>query len=213
VYRAIAPPDSLQQAAGRANREGRLGSEGGEVVVFEPADGGMPAVYRTQIGKADRWFGTGKTDPDNLEALRDYFRALYLTLNLDGGVKSTTIRRNRRRLDFRAVTEGPERGHELGRNRTLAFRMIDDDTVPVVVSYHDGVFRSDWIDELRTAPAPRREMLTRLQPYTTTIRRKTRCHKDVDALCRPILGDMVEWVGGYDDAGLVLTPKEGEFIA
>jgi CRISPR-associated endonuclease/helicase Cas3 len=214
VYRAVAPPDSQQQAAGRANREGKLGPEGGQVVIFDPADGGMPQAYLAQIGKAANRFGPGNADPDDLDALRDYFRALYTTLNLEGpGTVSQVIRHNRSRLDFPAVTDGPDRGHGLGRDRARAFRMIDDDTVPVVVGYHDGIFHQKWIDELRDEPAPQRAMLTRLQPYTTTIRRETRQRADVAALCRPILGDLVEWIGGYDDAGLVLVPKEGEFIA
>src|SRR5690606_10761578 len=39
VFRALAPADSLLQAAGRANREGQLAS-GGRVIFFDPCDGG-----------------------------------------------------------------------------------------------------------------------------------------------------------------------------
>ncbi len=84
VYRAVAPPDSQAQAAGRCNREGRLGTEGGLVVLFDPADGGAPPSYRTQTDKAAAYFGPGKADPDDLDALRDYFTALYRTLDIEG---------------------------------------------------------------------------------------------------------------------------------
>jgi CRISPR-associated endonuclease/helicase Cas3 len=57
VYRALAPADSLQQAAGRANREGRLGTDGGLVVVFDPADGGVPSAYHTKLGVTAEHFG------------------------------------------------------------------------------------------------------------------------------------------------------------
>jgi CRISPR-associated endonuclease/helicase Cas3 len=65
VYRALAPADSLQQAAGRANREGQLGPDGGVVVVFDPADGGAPSAYRTQVGVTAEHFGAGRADPDD----------------------------------------------------------------------------------------------------------------------------------------------------
>jgi CRISPR-associated endonuclease/helicase Cas3 len=39
-------------------------------------------------------------------------------------------------MDFLAVTDGPEPDAGGGRrDRSLAFRMIDDDTVPVIVAY------------------------------------------------------------------------------
>ena len=44
VYRAWAPAEALCQAAGRANREGRLPE--GLVVIFDPADGGRPRATR-----------------------------------------------------------------------------------------------------------------------------------------------------------------------
>jgi CRISPR-associated endonuclease/helicase Cas3 len=47
VMRALAPLDSIIQAAGRCNREGRLPQKG-RVVVFEPEGGGIPhGAYRT----------------------------------------------------------------------------------------------------------------------------------------------------------------------
>ena len=32
-------------------------------------------------------------------------------------------------------------------------------------------------------------------------------------MLRPIAGDLSEWAGGYDDAGLVLEPSGEEYIA
>src|SRR6266545_4263 len=72
VYRALAPADSLQQAAGRANREGHLGPDGGQVIIFAPADGGQPSDYKTRVGITRNYFGPGKPDPDDLDSLREY---------------------------------------------------------------------------------------------------------------------------------------------
>ena len=131
VYRAVAPADSLWQAAGRANREGRLGDGGGRVVVFDPADGGMPGSYRTQVGTTLRHFGPGKPDPDDLATLARYYRDLYRSVGVESRTgRGGTIQRHREALDFLAVADGPEREAAGSRDRSLAFRMIDDDSVP-----------------------------------------------------------------------------------
>jgi CRISPR-associated endonuclease/helicase Cas3 len=219
VYRALAPADSLQQAAGRANREGRLGTDGGLVVVFDPADGGVPSAYHTQLGVTAEHFGAGSADPDDLGVLARYYRALYQALAIEGrDSRASTIQRNRAQGDFLAVTDGPQRdaGRSSKRDRRLAFRMIDDDTVPVAVCYQpsepdaEPVAVADLVAQLRSADTPDIEVLRALQPYITSLRRTTRDRPEVAAWCRPVLGDLVEWVGGYDDAGLVLDPSGEE---
>ena len=48
VYRAMAGLDSIAQAAGRCNREGKLNAQGrlGEVVVFDPPRSSPPGLLR-----------------------------------------------------------------------------------------------------------------------------------------------------------------------
>jgi CRISPR-associated endonuclease/helicase Cas3 len=222
VYRALAPADSLQQAAGRANREGRLGTDGGLVVVFDPADGGVPSAYHTKLGVTAEHFGADCADPDNLDALAGYYRALYQALAIEGrGSRASTIQRNRAQGDFLAVTDGPQRdaGRGSKRDPRLAFRMIDDDTVPVVVAYQPAepdakrVSVSALVVQLRSADTPDIEVLRALQPFVTSMRRTTMDRPEVAARCRPVLGDLVEWVGDYDAAGLVLEPSGAEPIA
>jgi CRISPR-associated endonuclease/helicase Cas3 len=220
VYRALAPADSLQQAAGRANREGRLGTDGGLVVVFDPVDGGVPSSYATQVGVTVEHFGPGTADPDDRGALAGYYQALYQALAIEGRAsRGSTIQRSRAQGDFLAVTDGPQRdaGGSSKRDRSLAFRMIDDDSVPVVVSYQPdkpdaGPGAVDLLGQLRSADTPNIDALRALQPYITSIRRTIRDHPEVAARCRPVLGDLVEWVGDYDDAGLVLEPP-GEGVS
>ena len=138
AFRALGPPESMAQVAGRCNREDSLGERGGLVVIFEPADGGVPPSYPTQIDKARGYFGPDK-DPEDLDALSEYFRALYRTLGIeDRGSAARTIARNRRRWDFRAVADGPlKKGDSSKRDQELAFRMITEDTVPLVVRYEN----------------------------------------------------------------------------
>jgi CRISPR-associated endonuclease/helicase Cas3 len=218
VYRAMAPADSLWQAAGRANREGHLGRGGGRVVIFDPADGGMPGSYRTQVGTALRYFGPGKADPDDIEMLSRYYLDLYRSIGVEGpDGRGPTIQRNRQAMDFLAVADGPEREPGSGmRDRSLAFRMIDDESMPVTVEYGDAEQRTkaaQAIDRLRDADIADRQWLRDLQPYTVLVRKATAAKPEIAAMLRPIIGDLCEWVGGYDDAGLVLEPSGQEYIA
>ena len=57
VFRAWAPADSLQQAAGRCNRSARLAE--GRVVIFDPEGGGHPAdsSYKVALHATASYFG------------------------------------------------------------------------------------------------------------------------------------------------------------
>jgi len=217
AFRAIGPPESMSQVAGRCNREGRLGMRGGAVVIFDPADGGMPPSYKTQIQKAEIYFGPETNDPEDLGALSDYFTDLYGTLGIAAkGRAAQVIGANRRRWDFRSVADGPliDSG-STKRNRELGFRMILDDTVPVVVRYGGepaGALIADCLDNLR-GPRPDRTAFRELQPYVVTIRRVTAAQPEVKASLSPVVGDLWEWQGRYDDGwGIVLDPEREDFL-
>ena len=224
VFRAMAPADSLLQAAGRANREGRM-ADGGRVVVFAPEDGGQPPTYRTLVGCAERHFGPGKADPDSSEALDRYYRNVYDLLNLaDGQHVGQRIQQARRRWEFETVTDGPMDASTKRRDRKLAFRMINDDGISVVTpqgAKNSGLRREleQIVEELRHAPVPDLLKLRRLQAYTTNLHPSVLRQSGVMALLRPILGSevrqgaLVEWVGEYDDAtGIDLDPNLEQFL-
>ncbi|HKS48290.1 MAG TPA: CRISPR-associated helicase Cas3' [Amycolatopsis sp.] len=203
VFRAVAPAESLQQAAGRANREGRH-PEPGRVVVFDAVDCSVPAFYRAGVAKTLAHFGPGRADPDDTAALAEYYRSLYTGLNVDATGRGVAIQSSRRALDFRAVAEGPVVDSAAGetRDRRLAFRMIDEDPVTVVVtSYGDGERVSELLDRLRSGEGPLRETFRELRSYTVSIPRETAADPAVRAVCRPLIaGDenVWEWVGDYD---------------
>ncbi|MEK6443824.1 CRISPR-associated helicase Cas3' [Pseudonocardia sp. T1-2H] len=199
VYRALAPADSLQQAAGRANREGRR-AEPGRVVVFDAADAGAPPSYRTPVGVTSICFGPGRADPDDLIVLEDYYRRLYEAMGTDRGQRATTIQRNRRGLDFAAVADGPwiEAGESGARNPRLAFRMLDDETVPVVVTGYDGDGEAArLLAELRATDGARRDLFRALQRFTVAMPERLMARPDVAALSAPVVGDLREWLGDY----------------
>jgi len=210
VFRAVAPADSLQQAAGRANREGRQPGPG-LVVVFDAADAPVPPFYRTAVAQTRLHFGPGKADPDDRAALERYYTGLYNALNLERAKRGTTIQANRigrdrrdKGLNFESVADGPlldRGGAKPVRDRTLAFRMLDDDAVPVAVSSYGTPGLVDrLLTELRATDGARRETFRAPQPYVVSLPRHIAERDDVQALLRPVVGDLWQWVGDYDDA-------------
>lgn len=87
VLRALAPLDSIVQAAGRADREGKLtaalGHPGGEVVVFLPQEHKLPPnEYKEAAGITEAIARQASLDGacvqvDSAEAIRDYFEQYY----------------------------------------------------------------------------------------------------------------------------------------
>ena len=75
VFRSMAGIDSIAQAAGRCNREGKL-REGGQVFVFSSEDGLPPGHFRQTAQTAE---GVIRHHGDLLsqEAVTEYFRTLY----------------------------------------------------------------------------------------------------------------------------------------
>ncbi|MFT7837766.1 CRISPR-associated helicase Cas3' [Saccharothrix sp. BKS2] len=201
VFRALAPAESLQQAAGRANREGRLPGLG-RVVVFDASDAPVPRFYRAGVDKTLSIFGPGR-DPDDPVLLDRYYRSLYTGLNLDEAERGRVIQWHRAELDFPAVAHGPERdGVGSPRDRRLAFRMIDEDPVTVIVTGHDPQARvADMIDELRTGTGALGQVLRELRGHMVSLPRVVAEAPHVRALCRPVIagqGDLWEWQGDYD---------------
>jgi CRISPR-associated endonuclease/helicase Cas3 len=224
VYRVLAPADSLLQAAGRANREGRLPGLG-RVIIVDPPDAGRPPSYKHLQNATRVHFGRDKADPDCLDALRNYYKDVYDGLNLeDGKAVGQCIQDARRKLDFPAVSQGPKDPFTGIRDRRLAFRMIDDDGLTVVtpMGARDEDERAEVeavVERIRTAPRPDARDLRGLQPYMTTIHRSALTKPGVLAQMKPILGEagqagsLAEWLGGYDpQTGIELDPKTEDFI-
>ena len=203
VYRALAPADSLQQAAGRANREGRR-TEPGSVVVFASAH--SISDYATPVAQTVLCFGPGKPEPDDLDALRRYYQGLYNAVNVDNNPRAGSIHTHREKLDFVGVADGPlvDAIHGKTRDARWAFRMLDDDTVPVVVTQYDNETET-LLDELRRADAPgvrpRRATFRALQRYTVSLPRHLVEQPDFRALCEQVWvgSDLLVWRGAYHE--------------
>jgi CRISPR-associated endonuclease/helicase Cas3 len=202
VFRAAGPLDSVIQAAGRCNREGHLGAEGGRVVVFNPTEGGMPrGVYKTayQVGQVTlAKLANDRSKPDRPAVLGEYFDLLFNTVETD---------RNRVQ-DARKAFDYPSVGQK--------YEMIDKSESVIVTRYGSDDEQAQvlrWIANLRSKNPDlqrrKRYYLRQLQPYMVSVSRY-----EVDRLRRfmdELLPGVHEWHGQYDkrrgltDAGLDLT--------
>ena len=186
VLRAEAPLDSVIQAAGRCNREGHLGREGGQVIVFRPPDDASPGgQYRTGTDLSRVVRAIARLDPDDPETARHYYRLLFDSADTD----EAGIQHLRTRMDFPAVAD--------------AFRMIDDDTCDVLVNYPDIETADRLAGMLRDRSIPPRESLRAAQPHTVSLRRREYDRLLTAGLIEPIrpFRDVGRWTGSYDPVG------------
>ncbi len=210
VYRAWATAEAHLQSAGRCDREG--GNGNGLVTIFDPAEGHQPSdYYATASSVARRHFGpTARRPamPDDLDALASYYSELHHKLGLVGAKFPNNqsmwqdwhhITHNRERLNFRDVAQGPH-----------AFRMINDDTVPIVVTSYTSSKRTTSAADVAAAldslsqpakldPADIRAALRTLQPYMVSLRKELLPQLEAGGALNVVLdGALYKWMGQYD---------------
>lgn len=186
VLRAIGPLDSIIQAAGRCNREGKLAQ--GRVVVVRPAEGSTPqGAYRTGVGITEKLLGSAGLDVEDPAVPARYFRLLFETVATD----RDGIQKLRAQLNYTEVAK--------------QFRMIDEETEDVIVFYGSDAQKQQVqraIDHVRQNPGLARVVLRRLRPFMVSLRTReaARCRR------RGLIGELLPdalpgvgiWHGQYD---------------
>lgn len=115
VWRAFGPYDSIVQAAGRCNRNGKL-LQKGKVHVFHPSDKGLSkGLYFTATKQTDLLRKMNLADPENPETFEHYFRLLYQLSVPD----ECAIQKARAEFRFEEVDK--------------LFNFIDEKTIPVLI--------------------------------------------------------------------------------
>lgn len=189
VYRELAGLDSIAQAAGRCNRNGRLMRGGqpclGEVTVFE-TERGLPAGWMSRTGSVARdllhKYGESGQSPLSIEAVREYFAALFFYGQSEGldqmdeqGILPM-LEERAREMEFPFATVAEK------------FRLIDSQMQTLLVPYvseeerrqaedrgeqpddpyYEGRARK-LLKKLHEEPWAVRETMRALQPYTVQV--------------------------------------------
>ncbi len=146
VYRALAGLDSIVQAAGRCNREGR--AEKGKMVIFRAPTLPPPGSLRKGLQTTESMLKSGIFEPDEPAAIEKYFRMFYQKENLD----ASNIQRERAEFNFATV----------GRD----FRLIEDGfTEKIIVPWGKS---PELLRDL-TRVGPSRDLMRSLQPFVVNV--------------------------------------------
>ncbi|SIP90225.1 CRISPR-associated helicase, Cas3 family [Alkalispirochaeta americana] len=158
VYRALAGIDSIVQAAGRCNREGKLAGRG-KVHVFRP-EGGLPAGYFRQNAQIAELVLRGRESKIlRSSTVREFFRELYWIKDESGGLDKERILD-----DFRT---GTTRGDFPFKTVSGKYRLIADEQIGIIVPNDKHARNLCRALEKTDYPGA---ILRRLQPYTVSLR-------------------------------------------
>ncbi len=160
VYRAMAGLDSIAQAAGRCNREGKM-AELGRVYVYEPEQPSrMPWVKRCASRAEEALRSLPDAEPIGLELMRRFFALLYDVQDLDKKkILSSFPDQKQIQLSrdfyfpFRSVAEN--------------FRFIEDESIGLIIPIEQEAEK--LVQQLRYAEFAR-SVIRKLQSYTVSVR-------------------------------------------
>jgi CRISPR-associated endonuclease/helicase Cas3 len=140
VFRSLSGIDSIAQAAGRCNREGRL-PQNGQVYVFMP-EAGLPPGYFRQTAETGEEVMRHHSDPLTLEAVEEYFRILYW-------LKGDKLDEYQILAD---LSEGIKSGDYPFRRVDDKFKIIKDGSESIIIPWNKEA--ENIIDELRYSEYP-----------------------------------------------------------
>ena len=208
VYRALAGLDSIAQAAGRCNREGRLTELGkqGEVIVFIPPQPAPPGLLRKGEDACRSVLHAHTGKPLERALFARYFEKLYYACDLDAQGINKLLEADGQTLaiNFRTASE--------------KFKLIqDEDSAPVIVRYRGADKDEDTIDMLLNTLRKKgldRWLMRKLQRYTVTIHRrevmKLLAQGDVEEIIPGLYVQVSDWLYdsnlGLNLDGSPLTP-------
>jgi CRISPR-associated endonuclease/helicase Cas3 len=140
VLRSVGPLESIIQAAGRADREGRLtaqlGRPAGEVIVFRPPDDRMPPnEYREATGYACRMVAEARLhgsaiQVDSADELRRYYERYYGDPGEEALGKGLEEMRSAKKLEFATLASE----FEMINNRALDVFVPDDEDARAAIA-------------------------------------------------------------------------------
>ncbi|WP_339138108.1 MAG: DEAD/DEAH box helicase [Candidatus Electrothrix sp. GW3-4] len=153
VFRCLAGMDSIAQAAGRCNREGRR--ELGEVFIYEPENMPSAGYFRQTADSAKRLFQPFAEKLLEPECIRSYFDDYFW--------------KNQHRMDEDSILEccraGTQRA-EFAFEDIAEFRMIDNANQAIIIARDDEA--AELVRQLKYAEFPK-AILRQLQRYSVQV--------------------------------------------
>ena len=155
VYRAIAGIDSIAQAAGRCNREGKQSCS--DVFVFTPVEkhGQPPKELELNVSEAKSVF-RNVSDPLSIEGIGKYFELLYSVKNIDGKNIVKDIKEMAKSLSYPF------------KDIASKFKLIEETTIPLIVIEKDNQECELLIDKLKYSSS-KYGIVRKLQPYIVNV--------------------------------------------
>jgi len=185
VYRAIAGLDSIAQAGGRCNREGKLNEQGkmGGVKVFVPPKLSPRGLLRKGEDTTREMYNLTDFNPQDPAEYTRYFKMFYSKVNDTGRNFMNWLQQ-----------DAPE-GKVQFRTAANKFKLIDDQAQQsIFVRYGDC---DKWLDELRRI-GPKRQQMRKLQRYTVNLSKRDFDRSKFDGLVEEIWKGYWLWIGKYD---------------
>lgn len=200
VYRAVAGFDSLAQAAGRCNREGKLNVSGkrGQVIVFEPPRAAPAGLLRKGQDAGREILRTKQINeltPDLFEA---YFRLFFSRVNtFDRPNFHERLVRDARQFHFQFRTFAQE------------FHLIDDlEQAGIIVWFrNENSDSQDLIERLRSR-GPDRWIMRKLQRFVINVPKRFCDQLERDGMIETVHGYRVQAYPGLYRPGLGLICDE-----
>ena len=183
VLRALGPLDSIIQAAGRCNREGR--HQTGRVIIFQPREGNrLPrGNYRTAVDITREMARGHSLNLDDPSVAVEYFQRLFQLADTD----SKAVQTCRQAMDYPEVDR--------------RFRMIDDSTVgAVITAYGSATERQrimEMIKSIQEGSSDARALYRAIQPWIVQVYQSQVSTLVQAGLMAEIRTGLYQWMGDY----------------
>ncbi len=202
VWRAIGPLEALAQGFGRCNREGRLRPEQCEAKIFIPMDDQIPMPdYDQATSIASTYFW--KEDLQSQKVFDKYFKKLYSNINImgGGGITQQMLKTAMGELDFPEISK--------------KYRLIDSDTISVVVPYKKGEDIGRKLKQKGLNMKALRALMHKAQPYVVNVyRNQLLWNQEIKSSVDPVPGDLKGgwylWTRTYDERIGIFTKLSDE---
>jgi CRISPR-associated endonuclease/helicase Cas3 len=191
VLRALAGLDSIAQAGGRCNREGKLNKTGklGEVHVFVPPKPAPGGLLRKGEDTTIELMSLPGFNPQHPEAFSHYFSLFYSRVNDTGHRFKDWLEKDATQV------------HIHFRTAATSFNLIENSTQPLFVKFKGS---RTWMDELRRI-GPTRHNMRKLQRYSVNVSKRDFEKMQREGMVEELWSGFWAWLGPYSfDFGLDL---------